>query len=137
MLKQITYKMFSAFMAIMVLFLTVSFTVEKHYCGGVLIDSAVFTKAKKCGMEMSTSKASTATMKHCCKDTKEVVKGQDQLKTSKVDNLSFEQQLFVASYFYTYLKPFEQLPKLVIPFKDYKPPNITREIYVLDEVFLI
>ena len=29
-----------------------SFTVDMHYCGDTLVDSAIFHKVKTCGMEM-------------------------------------------------------------------------------------
>ena len=39
-------------MAIVVLFSTMSFTVDMHYCGDNLVETAIFHKAKGCGMEM-------------------------------------------------------------------------------------
>ena len=124
-------------MAVLVLFSTVSFTVEKHYCGDVLIDSAVFSQAQKCDMESSDESESNVTKKHCCKDELEVVEGQDKLKQSQIEDVSFEHSVFIVSYLYSYCKSFEELPKLIIPHKDYSPPNLINDIQVLDEVFLI
>ena len=119
-------------MAILVLFSTVSFTVEKHFCGDNLIDVAVFTEANKCGENMEqTSK------KSCCKDEIEVVIGQDELQIASFESITFETQLFVATFAYTYINLFEGLPKQIIPFKDYSPPNLVFDIQVLDQVFLI
>ena len=42
------------------------------------------------------------TKKSCCKDELEVVKGQDQLKLSKFEDLYINQILIVASFVYTY-----------------------------------
>ncbi|MBR9844930.1 MAG: hypothetical protein GYB35_01895 [Algicola sp.] len=124
-------------MAVLVLFSTVSFTVEKHFCGDVLIDSAVFTEAQKCKMEAFEIEQSKITKKHCCKDELEVVEGQDQLKQSQFEDISFDQQVFIVSYLYSYSNSLEQLPELIIPHKDYSPPNLIADIQVLDEVFLI
>lgn len=124
-------------MAVLVLFSTVSFTVEKHFCGDVLIDAAVFSEAQKCKMEAFEIAQSKITKKHCCKDELEVVKGQDKLKRSQFEDITFEQQMFVVSYIYSYINSLEELPKLIIPHKQYSPPNLIYDIQVLDEVFLI
>jgi hypothetical protein len=136
-LKQALYKLFSTAMALLVLFSTVSFTVEKHYCGDILIDSAVFTEVQKCNMEVSQQQSSKIVKKSCCSDELEVVKGQDQLKLSKLEDFSIDQILFASAFAYTYVNIFEGLPKRVIPHKDYSPPNIIQDIQVLDQVFLI
>lgn len=119
-------------LAFLVLFSTVSFTVEKHFCGDVLIDTAVFTEARGCGMEMSSTDK-----KQCCKDELEIIKGQDKLKISSIDDLSFNQLLFISSYVYSYINLFETLSKEIVPHKNYSPPNLVADIHVLDQVFII
>jgi len=119
-------------MAILLLLSTVSFTVEKHFCGDTLVDTAVFQKVKGCGMEMPT-----AVKKGCCKDEIEVVTGQDELNVNTYNALDFEQQLFLISYVFTFDSLFESLPKQIIPHKDYSPPNLIADIQVLDQVFII
>ena len=124
-------------MAILVLFSTVSFTVEKHFCGDVLIDSAVFTEVEKCKMEAFEIEQSKITKKSCCKDEFEVVEGQDQLKQSQVEDISFEQNFFFVSYLFTYINSIEELSKRNISHLHYSPPDLIADIQVLDEVFLI
>ena len=124
-------------MAFLVLFSTISFTVEKHYCGNNLIDVAIFTKAENCGMDMEISDMSTLEKKHCCKDEVEIVKGQDKLKKVSFEDIKFDQQLFLASLIYSYINLFEGLSEQVVPHKDYSPPNLVSDIQVLDQVFLI
>ena len=53
MIKQWLHKVFSISMALLVLFSTISFTVEKHYCGDFLIDTDVFSQVKKCEVAVS------------------------------------------------------------------------------------
>ncbi len=137
MLKQVLHKLFSASMAILVLLSTVSFTVEKHFCGDVLIDSSIFSEAQKCAKEMFEIEQSKITKKHCCKDVLEVVEGQDQLKHSQFEDIMFEQRLFVVSYLYSHINSLEELPKLIIPHKNYSPPNLIHDIQLFDELFLI
>ncbi len=128
----VLHKVFSVSLAILVLFSTVSFTVEKHFCGDTLIDVSVFTEAQKCDMEQTT-----ITKKTCCKDTVDVIKGQDELTLKKFENLTFHQQVFLATFTYAYVNLFEDLPRQIIPHKNYSPPNIVRDIHVLDEVYII
>ena len=119
-------------MAFIVLFSTLSFTVESHYCGNNLIDTAIFTKAKVCGGNI---KIEAPTIKHCCKNDVEVIKGQNELKLNGFDDL--EQQFFFTSYAYSYISLFISLPKQVILHRDYTPPNLIFDIKVLYETFLI
>ncbi|WP_298498056.1 hypothetical protein [uncultured Algibacter sp.] len=120
-------------LALLVLFSTVSFTIEKHYCGDVLVDVSVFSEVEKCGMEAME----ILQKKTCCKDEINVVKGQDELKVSSFEDLDFNQQQFITAFIYTYFNSFEGLPKQTIPHKDYSPPNLVYDIQVLDQVFII
>lgn len=114
-----------------------SFTIEKHFCGDVLIDAAVFAEAKKCAMEAYEMEQASITKKDCCKDELEVVKGQDKLKRTSFEDLKFGQQLFTVAFVYAYDLLFESLPKQTIPHKNYSPPNLVTDIQVLDQVFII
>lgn len=115
----------------MVMLSTLSFTVDKHFCGSNLVDKAVFSKAETCGMQMSAE-----TEKNCCTNEKVQVEGQDELKIS-FDSFDFHQQIFITTFTYTYLNLFESLPKQIIPFKDYTPPLLVSDIQLQDQVFLI
>ena len=137
MIKQIVHKVFSLFMAMLVMFSTVSFTVEKHYCGDMLVDVAVFEEVEKCNMEAYEMALEKITKKTCCKDTVDLLEGQDELRVNSFDDLEFEQQTFIATFVYSFINLFEGLPQLVVPHKDYSPPNLIVDIQVLDQVFLI
>ena len=121
-------------MAFFLLFSTCSFSVEKHFCGTHLVDTAIFSKVKKCEMEKPSK---TPMNKTCCKDEIEIVKGQDELKLNTFENLNFSHQCIIVAYAYYYSNLFESLPKQIIPHKDYSPPNLIRDIQVLDRVYLI
>lgn len=124
------------FLAFVVLMSTVSFTVDKHFCGKVLVDTAVFSEAHSCGMEMNATGIADMDEDMCCKDQKVVVEGQDELKRS-FEDLEFQNQLFVTSFTYSYLNLFEILPGQNIPFQDYAPPLLVTDIQLLDQVFII
>lgn len=133
MLRQFLHKIFSTLLALLVLFSTVSFTIEKHFCGDVLVDVSMFTEAEKCEMEALEIQQK----KTCCKDELQVVQGQNELKFSSFDDLEFEQQQFLTSFVYSYTNLFKTLEKEIIPHKDYSPPNLVTDIQVLNETFLI
>jgi len=136
-MKTITQKIASLLMACIVLLSTMSFTIDMHYCGDILVDTSVFTAAETCGMELQeSSKECSVSKKNCCSDTQIVFEGQDELKNS-FDSLATEQQLFISSFVYTYLNLFEGLEGNVIPFKDYSPPLLVKDIQKLDGVYLI
>lgn len=132
-IKQFLHKTFSILLTLLVLFSTMSFTIEKHFCGDVLVDVSMFTEAKKCGMEASA----VLQKKSCCKDEIIVIEGQHELKFSSFKNLEFNQQQFLVSFVYSYINLFEGLPKQIIPHKDYSPPNLVADIQLLNDTFLI
>ena len=70
----------SIFLAFLVLFSTMSFTFNEHYCGDILIDSTLFTKAETCGMEIqkpSPEENCSIEKKNCCKDVVKLIEGQN------------------------------------------------------------
>lgn len=125
-------------MVFAVLFSTFSFTVDKHFCGGTLVDTAIFHKAKTCGMDMQipSKEECSMTKKNCCSDEHLVISGQDELKLS-VDSISFEQQLFITSFIRTYQHLLVSFDKNVSSYETYKPPLVIRCIYKIDETYLI
>ena len=138
-MKQIFQKISAILMAIVVVFSTMSFTISEHYCGDHLVDSALFSKAESCGMEMdipAPTKDCSIKKDNCCSDVVKQFEGQSDLKITSTD-INFEQQLFVASFIYSYVNLFEGLENNIIPFKDYSPPLIVTDIQVLDETYLI
>ncbi len=125
-------------MVFVVLFSTLSFTVNMHYCGDTLVETAVFHKAKGCGMEMQkpSTEGCAITKKNCCENRQLVVDGQDELQL-QVDTISLEQHLFIASFAYTYSNLFEGLDNNVSSYEEYKPPLVIRQLYKIDETYLI
>lgn len=127
------HKGFSLLLSFLVLFSTLSFTVEKHFCGETLVDVSIFSEVEKCGMQAMEM----AQKKSCCKDEIDLVKGQDELKFSTFEDLHLSLQQFIASFGYTYINLFESLEKQIVPHKDYSPPNLVKNIQLLDQVFII
>lgn len=138
-MKAFFHKILSISMALAVLISTISFTVNKHFCGETLVDTSIFRDAKSCGMEMSettTISGCSVMKKNCCTNEQIVIQGQDELKIS-FDKISFEQQVFLVALVYTYFNLFEEYDKDISSFKEYKPPLVIRQIYKIDETYLI
>ena len=138
-MKSFFHKITAATLATLVLFTTMSFTVDMHYCGDTLVDFSLFDKVETCGMEKQVpTKAcgNELTEKSCCSELQIVMEGQEDLKLT-FDTLNLEQQVFVASFFYSYINLFEGLDENIIPFKDYNPPFLIRDIQKLHETYLI
>ena len=137
-MKQVFHKIMSFLMAFVVLFSTISFTIDMHYCGDSLVETAIFHKAKGCGMEMQSPSAEgcAITKKNCCNDEQLVVNGQDELQLS-VDKISFEQHVFITSFVHAYINLFEGLDNNLSSYKEYKPPLVIKQLYKIDETYLI
>ncbi len=137
-MKRFFYKIESFIIALIVLFSTFSFTVEQHYCGDVLVDFSLFGEAESCGMEKEGFNSHDLTLveKNCCSDEILSVDGQDNLKIS-FEQLNPEQQLFIVSFVYSYINPYQGTDIHIVPFKNYSPPPLIRDILTFDQTFLI
>jgi len=126
-------------MAVVVLLSTTSFAITKHFCGNTLVDTAIFSKAKTCGMEKEASvkiESCSIVKENCCSSEQILIDGQDEVQI-KLDKISFEQQTFIASFIYTYINLFEGLDKNVSSFGEYDPPLVINQIFKIDESYLI
>ncbi|MBD0776887.1 hypothetical protein HPE56_03690 [Maribacter sp. ANRC-HE7] len=139
-MKQLFHKIISIAMALVVLLTTTSFTIDMHYCGGNMVDFSFFHNVETCGMEnaeiASTCENPELSKKSCCSDDQLTIDGQDDLKNN-FSNLTFDQQVFVASFAYSYISLFEGTASNEVPFFDYAPPFVKRDVQVLHQTFLI
>ncbi len=134
-------KIVSITMAILLLLSTVSWKVEKHYCMGRLMDVALFSNVETCGMgvdslDVSKKNNFSETEKSCCEEQVAYVEGQNDLKVT-IDDLDNSTSIFLIAYTYSSILQYENLFKLPGSFDSYPPPEIVKNIHLLDEVFLI
>lgn len=138
MIKQLLHKSFASILAVLVIFSTLSFSVEKHFCGTTLIDISVFTPAEKCGSKLETSSEKTeVSKKSCCKDVIEVFEGQDNVDVKSPEKLSKFQNHFLAVLVRSYHDLFIEVSAKSRPHYNYNSPILTKDFQVLDQVFLI
>lgn len=134
-MKQFLNKIASFALALLVLLSTFSFTVDKHYCGDFLVDVSFTGETEGCGMKMD--KTSATKMKKCCKDEVQEIEGQDELQTNKVDNITFENQQFLAVFLTSYNDLFIENESNATFYKDFSPPDISKDYQILHQSFLI
>jgi hypothetical protein len=138
-MKAHLHKISAVFMSAIVLLSTLSFTVDKHFCGDFLVDVAVFKSAKSCGMEKAVTTddcGDSMSRKSCCSD-EQVVFDSDQDRKESVKELSLEQQYFVVSFISTYQSALNApAAKAETPVVR-PPPLVVKDYQILYETFLI
>lgn len=135
------FKIQAIVMAFLVIFSTLSFSVEKHFCGTMLVDIAFFSSSDACGSEAKICEEEMSSMMNamgdsCCTNQKLTVEGQDELKISFY-SLDLDQQVFLKTLAYTFIYLYEDLPLKEVPLEHYSPPLLVADIQILDQVFLI
>jgi hypothetical protein len=138
-MKKALHKAISILMAFVVMVSTMSFTINMHYCGGTLVATSFFSDVESCGMEqaMATARSGCSMTKpDCCKNEQSIVKGQEELKLN-FEKLSLEPHVFVAVFSHTYNNLFEDFANITPSSNDYPPPKIVRQLYKLDESYII
>ena len=138
-MKIFLFKIASFLLALLVLFSTFSFTVEKHYCGEFLMDVSFTGSADDCGMEMEkpSTEGCPITKKNCCDDKQLAIEGQDELHQTHFEDVNFSKQQFLISLFISYHDLFIENRSNKINYKDQSPPDIPTNYQVLYQSFLI
>ena len=88
-------------------------------------------------MQLEPVFQSNLILKSCCKDVVDVIEGQDEMTTNSFEDLDDIQKQVLIAYTYTFINLFENLPKQIIPHRDYSPPILVKDIHVIDETYLI
>lgn len=137
-MKQYLHKIGAISMALLLLFSTVSFSVDMHFCGGDLVDLGFFEKEAKCGMILPDAPNGECLMSFmdCCSDQELVQEGLDELLVS-VENLTPEQQKFIVTFISVFTFSNFNSPRKIIPLKDYSPPLLTHDFQVVNATFII
>ena len=140
-MKSYVSKIISFFLAALILLSTSSFTVDMHFCCNKLVDMSLIGKAKVCAEKVQkkkepTKQCTTLQEKDCCSNQSFVKTGDDTIKKANTQ-LEAETIIFLNTFFYVYVNLFEGLEKNIVPFKQYRPPLLSRDIQILHETYLI
>ena len=128
-------------MALLLMFSTLSFSMDMHFCGDHLVDFSLFDKAESCGMMpvADTAPEDCNVIKagmDCCTDVQILVEGQDDFKVS-FDQLTDGQQLFIFAFVFSYVDLFEGIENKSPRKWEYSPPPLIRDVQVLHQTFLL
>ncbi|WP_442265357.1 HYC_CC_PP family protein [Tenacibaculum sp. ZS6-P6] len=138
-MKIVFSKISSTLLALLVLFSTFSFTVEKHYCGEFLVSISYFGNSVNCGDEEGEEDCDDPQVikkKKCCKDEIQQIQGQDDLKNS-FEKFDIQKQQFVVAFLSSYYNLFADFNKQINLNEFYTPPNLNLDLQVLYEVYII
>lgn len=137
-MKEVFHKIMSFAMAVVVLCSTMSFTINMHYCGDILVETSILQSAKGCGMDMEKSSTVSCSLKkkNCCKNEQSLVDGQDELQLGH-DTVSLEQDLLIVAFIQSYTNLFDSSIENVATFSIDPPPRLVKQLYKLDESYLI
>ncbi len=137
---QFLHRILAFILSLIVLFSTLSFSVEKHICMGEVTDVSYFNNVKSCGMiedecKNEDFKYNSINKVNCCDNIHELIQG-NQTQQQAIDNFEIKQLQFIIAYSYSYIDLFEERKDLT-PFIYYPPPQVNRNIQVLYQTFLI
>jgi len=140
-MKEVLYKISSILMALLVLFSSFSFTVYKHICGNEVANVSYIVEVDSCGMEMNVCTNSNSSQQEiekepCCKDISEIIEG-NQNEQRAIQSLEIQQLQFITAFVDSYISLFNEEAETTTFYNDYPPPLIVKNIYKLDEVYLI
>ena len=130
-------------MALFVIISTLSFSIEKHYCGDKLVAVGIFTEARKCGSDEPAAPRKDRDQDRlfiqasCCKDTVDLFEGQDELSIQKAQVFKVNQKVFFLSFAAVFGGSYLQQSTRHNRLESYTPPLFSKDIQLLHEVFLI
>lgn len=144
-----TYQIISLIMAFLILFSSVGFSIDLHYCGTDLKSFSFTGKAKNCfelaksgtcskhQMVEATKPLCETSKKDCCHNKTFYVKGE---LTSDAPTTSFLISSLLQDFLLAFVVVFADKPTLkqsTLNFLHYKPPLIQKKIPVLVQSFLL
>lgn len=137
---ELSRKIFAIFLTAVMLFSTLSFTVQKHICMGEITDVSYFMEADNCGMVVEKCvnndlENSIVHQENCCDNIQELIPGNDN-EQQIVHSLEINKAKFVLAFILSF-DDFHNSSENITHFKDSSPPFVVSHIYKLDETYLI
>ena len=137
-MNTIVKKISTTLLSFIVLFSSMSFAIDEHYCGNNLMDVSYFGDADNCGSEEVTMNSSSSTVKqnNCCKNETTLLESSifNKDKFINLQHVDVEILLFKTN---SYLVNFNYTATEIEYYSDFSPPDIAQDIQVLHQTFLI
>lgn len=137
-MKKLVIKISSIILSLGVLFSSMSFTIDEHYCGDMLMNVSYFGVAEKCGIEKINMSPQTTNIKknNCCKD-EVILIDSSVFNKEKVFNLDYVDLKFIFFYSLSYIDFYRSIDLEKEYYKDFSPPDPEQNIQALLQTFLI
>lgn len=133
------HKALSTILALIVMFSTLSFSVEKHVCMGTVTDVSYFLEAENCGMiedkDQALDSQNEINKIPCCDDVQVLFPG-NNLEQQALESLKIEKTYFALAYVITSFGLIDELrhdKKIIIQ----PPPILSKDLVILHQTFLI
>lgn len=140
-MNKLKHKILSIILIPVLLFSTLSFNVDKHYCMDSIYSISIFGEADDCGMEMVSCEETTiqtcqTSNEDCCIDENQYISGSVVIKNEK-KNLDTEQYQFITYFIVSKYYLFKSNLNKPFQLRLYSPPEVIKNISVLFQFFLI
>lgn len=136
-MKLFLTKISTILLALLVLLSTFSFNVDKHYCGGSLVNVSYLGKVDNCNELAGDTCITSLQEDSCCKDEIDQIQGQDNIDKMSLEKISFDKTALPIAFHIYYECLFQYVEKQTISHKYYLPPDLIIDIQLLHEVFII
>jgi len=137
-MNTIVKKISTTLLLFIVLFSSMSFAIDEHYCGNNLMDVSYFGDADNCGSEEVTMNSSSSSVKqnNCCKDETTLLESSifNKEKFINLQHIDAEVLFFKAN---SYLGTYKDIAIEIEYYTNFSPPDIAQDIQVLHQAFLI
>lgn len=136
-MKNRLFQFTAILLSLIVVLSSMSFTIDKHFCGETLVDVSYFGKADTCCSKMEMKEQSQKKKKKkCCKNETEFI-ASTTFDKENVLVLTPKDVEFLVFHIHSYINLYQD-PEVEKEFyKDVDPPDLVCDIQVLHATFLI
>ena len=150
-----TYRLSAIFLSVLMLFSTVGFSMDIHFCGGEIDNVAFYDKADECEMMKkgnqsdlppchqkaekkchSNSNKNGISKNSCCDNQTYLLQSLDDSETNNGFDVANVDLTFVTVFILSNFNLFE-VENSQSEYVDYTPPIVEQDVTVLHQVFLI
>ena len=137
-MKLIIRNISATILSFIVMFSSMSFAIDEHFCGSRLMDVSYFGDADNCGMDEIDMSSDISAFKknNCCKDQITLLQSSifNKEKFINLQHVDAEVLFFKAN---SYLGAYKDIAIEIEYYTDFSPPDIAQDFQVLHQVFLI
>ena len=153
MAKNKFHKTISLMMAMLMLLSSTGFSMDLHFCQGQLKSFSLFGKAKSCHeqaekshclkkkktchISLSNQDKTGECKKNCCSNKTVKIESNKEVKNIETIEFTAFQVKFLTAFTQLYLLKKSEQNKTIIPYLNYIPPLLNKDIPVLIQSFLL